>query len=241
MKMNRKRLAVVIGSCLIVIGIVVTVVSLQPTFSIGVTPEQLKGDAVAGQHCVFLVTFTEEGEGDQPVHVSATAPGAEVVTYFEDILEGEVAEVVVIPAEESVGKTMEVTITGSRGGRTDKEVVSFNVVEGKDYRQEYAEELLDRFVPWLAANHPELGIHEGTAWNGTIVSPVWLVVCHYLFFSEKWEVHLSWHVMVPPHDWAKIDLRHRLTGLEPSYAFEISSLNSTAEPVPIEPPETVWR
>jgi len=47
--------------------------------------------------------------------------------------------------------------------------------------------------------------------------------------------------MVPPDDWAKIDLRHRFDELEPSYAFEISSVNATSEPVPIEPPETVWR
>jgi len=240
--MNRKKPAIVIGSCLIIIGIIVTVVSLRPAFSISVVPEELKGDAIAGQHCVFLVTFSEEGEEDRPpVHISATAPGAEVVIYLEDILEGQVAEVVVIPPDESVGKTMEVTITGSRGGRTDKKVVSFNVVEGEDDRQEHAEELLDRFVSWLAVNHPELGIHEGTAWNGTIVSPVWLVVSHYLFFSEEWEVHLSWHVMVPPHDWAKIDLRHRFTELEPSYAFEITSVNATGGPASIEPPETVWR
>jgi hypothetical protein len=239
--MNRKKLAIVIGSCLIVIGIVVTVVSLRPAFSINVTPEELKGDAIAGQHCVFLVAFTEEGEGGQQVHISAKAPGADVVIYFEEILEGEVAEVVVIPSESSVGKAIEVTITGSRGGRTDTKVVDFNVVEGEDNRQEYSEELLDRFVSWLAVNHPELGIHEGTAWNGTVVSPVWLVVSHYLFFSEDWEVHLSWHIMVPPHDWATIDLRHRLTGLEPSYAFEIPSVNATADPIPIEPPETVWR
>lgn len=239
--MNRKKLAIVTGSCLIVVGILVTVVSLRPGFSIRVTPEELKGDAIAGQHCVFLVTFTEEEEGDQPVHISATAPGAEVVICFEDILEGEVAEVVVMPAEASIGKAVQVTITGSRGIRTDKKVVSFNVVEGEDDRQEYAKELLDRFVSWLVTNHPELGIHEGTAWDATMVSPVWLVVSHYLFFSEEWEVHLSWHVMVPPHDWAKIDLRHRLTELQPSYAFEISSVNATSDPVPIEPPETVWR
>jgi len=239
--MNNKKLAAIVAACLIVVGIVVVVVSLQPTFSISVIPEQLNGDAIAGQHCVFLVTFTEEGEEDQGVHISATAPGAEVVIYFEDILEGEVAEVVVIPADASVGKTVQVTIAGSRGNRTDKKVVSFNVVEGEDDRQEYAEELLDRFVSWLAVSHPEFGIHEGTAWNGTMVSPVWLVVSHYLLFSEEWEVHLSWHIMVPPHDWAKIDLRHRFTELEPSYAFEIPSVNATGDPVPIEPPETVWR
>ena len=93
----------------------------------------------------------------------------------------------------------------------------------------------------LAENHPELGITEDTAWNGTMVSPVWLIVSHYLFFSDEWEAHIYWHVMIPPHDWAKIDLRHRFDELAPSYAFEISSLDAGSEPIAIEVPETVWR
>jgi hypothetical protein len=248
--MSNKKLAGIIGGCIAVIIVIVAIATLPPpgeadgitAFSINVTPEQLNGDSIAGQHCVFLVTITDEGqEGQLPVRISAKAPGAEVVIYQQDIVEGQVAEVVVIPAQASIGKTIKVTITGNRGSSTDKKVVSFDVVEGEDDRQEYAGELLDRFVSWLATNHPELGITGDTAWNGTMVSPVWLVVSHYLFFSEEWEVHISWHIMVPPYDWAKIDLRHRFDELEPSHAFEISSLNATSEPVPTELPETVWR
>jgi hypothetical protein len=100
------------------------------------------------------------------------------------------AEVVVIPAPASIGTTIEVTITGTRGSARDEKVVIFEVAEGEDDRQEYAEELLDRFVSWLATNHPELGITDDTEWDGTTVSPIWLVVSHYLFFSEEWELHI---------------------------------------------------
>ena len=242
--MSNKKLAGIIAGCIVVAVIIVVIATRPPTpeFSINVIPEQLNGDSIAGQHCVFLVTITDEGqEGQLPVRISAQSPDSEVVIYQQDIVEGQVAEVVVIPAQASIGKTIKVTITGNRGGSTDKKVVSFDVVEGEDDRQEYAEELLDRFVSWLATNHTELGITGDTAWNGTMVSPVWLVVSHYLFFSEEWEAHIEWHIMMPPSDWAKIDLRHRFNELEPSYAFEISSVNATSEPVPIEPPETVWR
>ena len=242
--MSNKKLAGIIAGCIVVAVIIVVIATRPPTpeFSINVIPEQLNGDSIAGQHCVFLVTITDEGqEGQLPVRISAQSPDSEVVIYQQDIVEGQVAEVVVIPAQASIGKTIKVTITGNRGGSTDKKVVSFDVVEGEDDRQEYAEELLDRFVSWLATNHTELGITDDTSWNGTMVSPVWLVVSHYLFFSEEWEAHIEWHIMMPPSDWAKIDLRHRLNELEPSYAFEISSVNATSEPVPREPPETVWR
>jgi len=242
--MSNKRLAGIIAGCIVVVIVIVVIACIQstPDFHINVIPEQLNGESIAGQHCVFLVTITDEGQEGQPsVRISATVPGSEVVIYHQDIVEGQVAEVVVIPAQASIGKTIRVTITGSRSGSTDKKVVSFDVVEGEDDRQEYARELLDRFVSWLANSHPELVITEDTAWNGTMVSPVWLVVSHYLFFSEEWEAHIEWHIMVPPYDWAKIDLRHRFDELEPSYAFEISSLDANSEPVPIEPPETVWR
>ena len=128
-------------------------------------PEQLNGDSIARQHCVFLVTITDEGqEGQLPVRVSAKAPGSEVAIYQQDVVQGQIAQVVVTPAQASTGKTI-----------------------------------------------------------------------------EEWEVHLEWHVTMPPHDWAKIDLRHRFDELEPSYASEISSLNADSEPLPIEPPEAVWR
>jgi hypothetical protein len=250
-KMSNKKLAGILGGCIAVIIAVVAIASLPPpsgepdensAFHINVIPEQLNGHSIAGQHCVFLVTITEEGqECENPVTISAVAPGAEVVIYQEDIFEGEVAEVVVIPAQSSVGTIIEVTIIGNRNSASDEKVVSFEVIEGEDDRQEYAEVLLDRFASWLATNHTELGITEDTAWNGTMVSPQWLVVSHYLFFSEEWEAHIEWHIMMPPDDWAKIDLRHRFDELEPSYAFKISSVNATSEPVPTELPETVWR
>jgi hypothetical protein len=54
-------------------------------------------------------------------------------------------------------------------------------------------------------------------------------------------VHVAWHVVVAPHDRARIDLRHRFDELEPSHAFEISSVSANGEPAEVEPPESVWR
>jgi len=240
--MSNKKLAGIIIGCIVVVIVMAAIDCFPPTFRINVIPEQLGGPSIAGQHSVFLVTITGVGQANQlPARISAKAPDAEVVIHQQDIVEGQVAEVVVIPAQASINKTIEVTITGNLSSLIDERAVSFDVVEGEDGLQEYAAEVLDRFVPWLATNHPELGITDDTEWNGTIVSPKWLVVSHYLFFSEEWEVHISWHVTIPPYDWAKIDLRHRFDELEPSYAFEISSLSAAGEPVPIEPPETIWR
>jgi hypothetical protein len=237
--MSKGKLAVIIGACIVVGIVLAAMISEQPTFRVSAILEQLNGHSIAGQHCVFLVAVTDEGENEQaPVRIAAQAPGAEMVIHQQDIIEGQAIEVVVTPAQASVGKTIKVTITGNRGSATDKKIVTFDVVEGEDDRKEYAEELLDRFVSWLAADHPELGITIDTEWDGTMVSPVWLVVSHCLFFSEELEVHISWHIMVAPYDWAKIDRRHWFDELEPSYAFETSSLSANSEPVSTEPPCT---
>jgi hypothetical protein len=212
------------------------------TFSINVYPDQLRGDSIPGQRIVYLVTIDDKGQGtNSPVHLSVTAPGSEAVIYLQDVVEGEVAEVVVIPDQASVGNTLQVAITGDRGSLKNEQVVVFAVAEGEDDRQEYAQELLGKFVVWLATNHPELGISQDTEWTGTMVSPVWLIVSHYLFFSEEWEAHVEWHIMIPPHDWARIDLRHRFDEQVPSYAYEISSLQAGSQPVPIDLPESAWR
>jgi hypothetical protein len=67
------------------------------------------------------------------------------------------------------------------------------------------------------------------------------LLSHYLFFSDEWEAHISWHVMIAPYDWSKLDLRHRFDETAPSYAFEISSVSGGINPVPVEVPETIWR
>lgn len=108
-----------------------------------------------------------------------------------------------------------------------------------------AAEIRDRFIPWLAANHPEFDLTNETEWVGVMIRPHHMVVMFYLFFSEEWEMGVSWHVMIPPHDWARIYLRNRSIDAQPSYAFEISSLDAQEEPHDVDPKdafaESVWR
>ena len=92
--MSNKKLAGIIAGCIVVVIVIVIIATLPPpgeadentAFHINVIPEQLNGASIARQHCVFLVTITEEEqECELPVRISATAPGSEVVIYQEDI------------------------------------------------------------------------------------------------------------------------------------------------------------
>ena len=216
---------------------------LSLPFSIQLVPDAMV--AVPGQRCVFLATV-DGGVGG--VRISATAPGSSVTVEPVEISSKQVAEITVIPLEPG---NQTLTIRGGRAILRQTRKAPIEVLEGGttngggDPMSDYAAEIRDRFIPWLAANHPELGITDETDWTGTIVRPNFMVVMFYLFFSEEWEMGVSWHVMMPPHDWARVYLRHRFAEARPSYAFEISSLSGSGEPhtVDLESAfaESVWR
>jgi len=202
--------------------------------------------AVAEQRCVFLVVIEDEenwlqgskGLGE-PVDISATSAEkmASVTVYPQSIEAGRIADVTVVPSQASINETLHITITGARHGLVQTEKVAIKVIPGEDTLGFYAAKTRDKFISWLAENHSELGITNGTKWTGTIVNPRILVVMHYIFFSDEWEIYLTWHVMIPPHDWARMYLRRRFAELRPSYAFEISSVSAQSEPYAIAVPD----
>lgn len=246
-----KRFLVLAIASILAVGLIAgalfLISSVPAPFSMQVIPENTM-DSIAGQRCVFLVAVADEGQGSgegEAVDITATAPGATVTVNPQAITPGQVAEVTVIPNEASTGETLTVNIKGERGGLTQTEMSTIVVWVGEDTLEPYATDVRDRFIPWLAANYPEFGITTETEWTGTVVRPRILVVTFYLFFSEDWEMGVSWHVTIPPHDWTRIYLRHRATEVSPLYAFEISSLDAQEEPHAIDPKdafaESVWR
>jgi len=222
-------------------------------FSLQVIPEYMI-DTIPGQRCVFLVTVADEGQGSgegETVNIEAAAPESAVTVTPQAITPGQVAEVTVIlevtviPEE---GQNVTVTVEGEREGLSQTAIVTLTVnmpMGPIDELAALATENRDLFVPWLAKNHPELGITSETVWTGTIVRPHILVVMYYLFFSDEWEMGMTWHVTIPPHDWVRIYLRHRTTELQPSLAFEITSKGEQDEPHAIDPKdafaESVYR
>ena len=224
------------------------------TFTLKVVPEEIE-DTIPGQSCVLLVTIEEDDPAARtgPVTITASAQGATAVVEHGTITEGEAAEVSVTmlppedggvePADESEGWSCSVTVRAERGGGYRENDVPITLTsEEEDLLAPAAAEMRDRFIPWLAENQPELGIDETTVWEGTIVKPHWLVVSHYLFFSDEWELHVFWHIMIAPDDWARIELRRRFEEMPPSPAFEIPAVST--EPVSanqIAPEGTLWR
>jgi len=196
--------------------------------------------SIPNQKCLFLITINESNSDTKnlkSINLSATSPDCQITISPQTITSEQVAELIVIPPENSVGKNMTVTIKAERDGLEQTKTFMFEVIteeEREETLRPTAIQLRDKFTQWLSMTHPELGIKNTTTWSGTVVNPRVLVVMHYMFLSEEWEIYLTWHVMIPPYDWAKIHLRHRFNATSPSFAFEISSLQGQTQPVPVE-------
>jgi hypothetical protein len=239
---------VIIAASIAVITCSMSGSNMEPAFSLSVINRPASfGDivySIPNQKCLFLVIVEENqtSSSSKAVNISATAPNCEVTVFPQAITPSQVAEVTVVPTDADVGKNVTVTIQGEREGLKQTKTITFEVIEAEDREETLGPEaagIRNKFTQWLSTNHPELGITNETAWIGTVVNPRILVVMHYMFLSEDWEMYVTWHVMIPPYDWARIYLRHRFNATAPSYAFEISSVQEQAEPQPIEVPDWV--
>jgi hypothetical protein len=212
-------------------------------FTIEISPEFVQG-AVPGSATGVLVTITNEEPTLDPVSLSVVADGAEVSVRPTEIREGEVAEVTLVAPATTEEVPLDIVVTGRRGAVEVSATRSTVIRPFEDSERAYADTLLGVFTSWLEENRPDLGIGPDTEFTGSFVSPV-LVVTHYLYLSDDWELGLSWHVMVPPDDWAEIYLRPR-DQLRPTLAFRLTSRQAAFDDgnvdiVAVDPPAEVTR
>jgi len=67
----------------------------------------------------------------------------------------------------------------------------------------------DDLIKWLEAKHPEFGNFSGENWFAYLTYPAHLIVEHWTFLYEKWEMRICYHVTIPPYNWSMICLRPR--------------------------------
>lgn len=116
-----------------------------------------------------------------------------------------------------------------------------NVLDWEGSEQEQAYEKLSPFIAYFSQNKTEFNINSTTLWKITCNDAGLLVVEHYLFKSESWELELSWHVMIPPYDWVRVYIRPR-SQIKPIWGGEIESWsNSSSLVIEIDPPNQVFR
>ncbi len=229
------------------------------TFAMTVVPTEIQA-VVRDQIIVLLVQIENYGfqPVSEPVAITSEAIGqfAEITIEPASIMPGDVCEITVVPRDRESSRRagsgrgtrqgiedFAVLVRGQRAGFEQVRTVQMPLWPMELVEEKEAFVLRDRFIDYLEEQHSELGIGSWMEWTGTIVKPHYLVVTHYLFFSDDWEMGLTWHNTIPPHDWAEMYLRHRYTHLEPQLAFRIPSRSVLPPllPIPIEPPDEVDR
>jgi hypothetical protein len=197
-------------------------------FAIQVLPaeEPVEGrPAVPGEKVVFLVLATSPAS-DEPVTITASATGARVFDVEPAQLKpGVVGEVWVVPDAATEETTITTTITAARGVVTHVEKRTTRIMPFEDDRAYQAQPYFEMWVDWLATNHPEFAITKATRWNSSYVLAL-LIVSHYAYFSDDWEMKVSWHVMIAPDDFTEVYLRHRGTDTTWTHAFRMDSFSA---------------
>jgi len=208
-------------------------------------PEEPTGNRVAipGSKYCFLVVVKDGAATAAPVTIAAVATKATVVEIRPaQLVPGAVGEVWVVADPAATEVTGTVTITATRGGATKTVARSLPVFPDATMRGRVtdAQPYFDRWVGWLATAHPELGITATTTWEPVFVSTL-LIVSHYSYWSEDWEMTVAWHVMIAPYDWTEVHLRRRGVDTAPTLAFRIDSVSGATTPHAVAPPEVVVR
>jgi len=197
--------------------------------------------AIPSSRYCFLVVVTDPAGGTEPVEVTATAEKATILDITPaSLAPGVVGEVCVTADPTDVETTGSVTITATRGDVATTAIRSLPVFPMPDERAADARPHFERWVAWLAAEHPEYGITADATFEPVFVSTL-LVVSHYSYWFEDWEMTIAWHNMIPPDDWSEVHLRRRGVDVAPSIAFRIDSVAGEIEPREVVPPEVVVR
>ena len=67
----------------------------------------------------------------------------------------------------------------------------------------------NELIDWLETNHPEFGSFSTANSYAYITYLAHLIVEHWTFLYDEWEMRICFHVMIPPYDWSMIWLRPR--------------------------------
>jgi len=216
--------------------------TLAPAQGVIFSPEFIQG-AIPGERLVLMVGNTDPEAGQ--LTVTAEATNATVTVEPSTVSGAEVAEVTVVPAQTDVEVEMAIRILAVEGGETSSTTWTVNVVPWQDELEGQARDILLLFTTWLAEHRPDLGVTPKSELEGTFVAPELLVVSHYAFYSDEWELGLSWHIMLPPDDFSELYLRPR-SELAPTMAFRIDSWQTalqsgSADIIEVPPPAEVVR
>ncbi len=120
-----------------------------------------------------------------------------------------IAEISIRPDQSIDTGVHPITLYASNSNNTGAIELKVDVINWPAGNPEAADFKRDEFVEWLEAEHPELGEFTGRDWVSYLTYPGILVVEHWTFLDQDWEMRICFHVTIPPYDWSMLLLRPR--------------------------------
>ncbi|MBI5089161.1 MAG: hypothetical protein HZB15_09970 [Actinobacteria bacterium] len=196
---------------------------------------------IPGRRPLALVAV--EDHGGAALRAAIDLPGAEASVEPAELNDSGVAEVWVDLPPTDREQPFSVTVLADRQDAERAVTIAATAVPGTDDLASTATDIVTVFLHDLAG---EAGLPAGPdgLTNGTPVAGL-LVVSHYAWFTDQYEIGLSWHIMVAPDDFSELYLRPR-NQLVPGRAWRIDSWSTalaggTYTLGEIEPPAEVMR
>lgn len=206
------------------------------------TPNYLKSFP---NHTAWLLAEVHSGEIDFTDNYSITIEANESIyidyKVWDNQVNYKVLELFVKPNSTHLNHNIEIILEVKDNTILLKKTANVEVVNWGPRNISEVEIMRDAFVSYLSLNKSSFGINESILWEGFDNAPQFLIVEHYLFRSEFWELALSRHVTIFPNDWVKVYIRPRAQ-IKPIWSGIIESWSSGNYSVfEIEPPLTIFR
>lgn len=161
---------------------------------------------------VFLLGITPEDdfEGDVEISVNADNKLNAYASRVKLTKKDTVVEIILKPEKdiEISARSIEVSFLHKDSLRKIMLYVQlFNWGAESEYTAAKAK--MNEFKGWIAENMPDF--EDAFSEDAFIYHtyPEMLIVEHYTFLNDDYEVRLCYHVMIPPHDWSYLRVRKR--------------------------------
>lgn len=168
----------------------------------------------------ILSALNQKGDDAELSGVSSLA-GMSVSFVPARLAAGTSAEVWVEVPEVGEDTPFTVTVTVARGDETKTVTIDATAVPGTDDLADTARQIAAVFLDRVHDQVEGLPAEPAGLANGTPVAGL-LVVSHYAWFTDVYEIGLAWHIMVAPDDFAELYVRPRGSSA-PTRAFRINS------------------
>lgn len=168
---------------------------------------------------VFIVSMTSEQNFSGSVQLSLTADPALHADLTQTTLtrDASVAEITIRPDDSAKIKNHTIMLWATHASKTTAVSLEVEMFDWEQSDTATVQAKSMEFIEWLRVNRPDITGLDDNDWFIYITYPQILIVEHWTFLNDDWEMRVCFHVMIPPDDWSMIRLRNRGT-IDPLFA-----------------------